>query len=126
MDLALGWNDVSKTILQTTLKYLTYRPNLSSLIAVPIASYFLAYNALPDDEPKNDDKKDDDDDHHHFFDFHAPSFNRYWKARLIAFSVWIALMFLVFVPMHIWKRKVSTPCISECTMSYMFNRVKLP
>ncbi|KAI0093046.1 hypothetical protein BDY19DRAFT_921738 [Irpex rosettiformis] len=80
---------------------------LGSLIALPIATYFLAYNALPDDKPKEDDKKDGDDDHH-FLHFHAPSFNRYWKARLIAFAVWLALMFLVFVPMHMWKRKGKT------------------
>ena len=83
----------------------------SSLIAVPIATYFLAYNALPEDEPK-DDKKDDHDDDHHFFHFHKPSFDRYWKARLIAFAVWIALMILVFVPMRMWKKKVSvTLCL---------------
>jgi hypothetical protein len=60
---------------------------------------------LPED-PKEDKDDKDDDDHHGFFHFHAPSFDRYWKARLIAFAVWIALMLLVFIPMHIWKRKV--------------------
>lgn len=80
---------------------------LGSLIAVPIATYFLAYNALPEDEPK-DDKKDDHDDDHHFLHFHKPSFDRYWKARLIAFAVWIALLFLVFVPMRMWKKKGKT------------------
>lgn len=85
----------------------------SSLIAVPIATYFLAYNALPEDEPK-DDKKDDHDDDHHFFHFHKPSFDRYWKARLIAFAVWIALMILVFIPMRMWKKKVSVMMCLVC------------
>jgi len=68
----------------------------SSLIAVPIVIYYVAVNNLPDDN-KNDD--DDDDDHHFFHN----DFDKYWKARLISFGVWFALMFLVFIPMKIWK-----------------------
>ncbi|GJE95464.1 hypothetical protein PsYK624_116480 [Phanerochaete sordida] len=69
-----------------------------SVIAVPIATYFLVLPHLPEDP---EDK--DDDGEHHFF--HWGGFDRVWKARLIALAVWIALMFLFFMPMKIWKSK---------------------
>ena len=46
-----------------------------------------------DERDKEDDR--DDDDHHHFYHFHG--FDQFWKARLISFAVWIALMIIVFV-----------------------------
>lgn len=73
---------------------------------MPIAVYYLVLNSLPDDDKDDDDKKDDDDDDHHFF--HTGGFDRYWKARLISFAVWIGLMILVFVPMHLWKKSGKT------------------
>ncbi|KAI0699561.1 hypothetical protein BC835DRAFT_1304450 [Cytidiella melzeri] len=76
---------------------------LSSIIAAPIATYYLAYNALPADPA--DDKNKDKDDHLHF---QAATFDRFWKARLISFAVWIAVMLLVIVPMHLWKKKGKT------------------
>ena len=73
---------------------------------MPIAVYYLALDHLPDDDNKDDDKDkdDDDDDHHHFF--HTGGFDRYWKARLITAAVFFVLMFLVFVPMNLWKNGV--------------------
>lgn len=71
----------------------------SSLIAVPIAVYYLVLHHLPEDKDDDDDK---DDDHH--------PFDRYWKARLISLAVWVAVMLLVFVPMHMWKSSVRSSC----------------
>lgn len=77
--------------------------------------YYVAYNALPDDEPKDDNKdKDKDDDDHHFFNFHRPSFDKYWKARLISIAVAIVVTLVVFVPMRLWKRKVSALMLVIC------------
>ncbi|KIP04872.1 hypothetical protein PHLGIDRAFT_25387 [Phlebiopsis gigantea 11061_1 CR5-6] len=76
----------------------------SALLAVPIAVYFVALHNLPEDA---DDKKEDDDDHDHHF-FHWGGFDRVWKARVISLAVWFALMLLVFVPMHLWKKKGKT------------------
>lgn len=70
--------------------------SFASVIGVPIATYYLVIPHLPEDP---EDK--DDDDHHHFF--HWGGFDRVWKARLIALAVWVALMFLFFMPMKIWK-----------------------
>ncbi|KAI0342107.1 hypothetical protein BDW22DRAFT_1358224 [Trametopsis cervina] len=85
----------------------------AALIGAPIAIYYVALNNLPDDDDKKDDK-DKDDDHHIF---HRFDFDKYWKARLISFAVWVALMFLVFVPMHIWKRKGKT-AVNELLASW--------
>lgn len=71
-------------------------------MAVPIAVYYVALHNLPEDA---DDKKEDDDDHHWF---HWGGFDRTWKARLISLATWFGLMLLVFVPMHMWKGKVSS------------------
>ena len=68
------------------------------MIAVPIAVYFLALSKLPDDTKNNDD-----DDDHHFFN---TNFDKYWKARLISFSTWIVIMFLVWTPLRVWKGHV--------------------
>jgi hypothetical protein len=70
-----------------------------SLIAVPIAIYYVALDNLPEDP---DEKKDKDDHWWHVF---RHGLNRYWKARLISLGTWAALMILFFVPMHIWKNK---------------------
>lgn len=78
------------------------------MIAVPIAVYFLALSKLPDDT-KNDDGDDDDDDHH-FFDNN--NFDKYWKARLISFSTWIVIMFLVWTPLRVWKGHVRPVLLS--------------
>lgn len=67
-----------------------------TLIGVPIAVYYVALQNLPEDP---DDKKDDDDDH--FFHWHG--FDRAWKARIISLATWVVLMFIVFMPMKIWK-----------------------
>lgn len=45
--------------------------------------------------PEPDDKDKDD----HFRD----SFDRYWKARIIAMATFLGLMIVTFVPMHMWK-----------------------
>ena len=82
------------------LSTLQYRPLIraylpdSAIIAAPIAVYYLVLHHLPED--KDDDDKDDD----------RHPFDRYWKARLISLAVWVAVMLLVFVPMHLWKRSV--------------------
>lgn len=77
--------------------------SFAALLGVPIAIYYVALHNLPEDA---DDKKDDDDDHDHWWHWHG--FDRVWKARLISLAVWVALMLLVFVPMHLWKKKGKT------------------
>jgi archaellum biogenesis protein FlaJ (TadC family) len=72
----------------------SHRLACSSLIAVPIAIYYVAFNNLPEDKDEFSDE----------FQFRGP--DSIWKARLISFAVWVALMILVFVPMKLWKAKV--------------------
>ena len=76
----------------------------SALIGAPIAAYVIALSHLQHND-EDDDKDVDDDDR--FFRDRRDAFDRYWKARLISLGVWLALMVLVFVPMHLWKRSVS-------------------
>ena len=97
------WLIVSLTYVLSDEDHLSFAPTypaVSALIGVPIAVYYLALNNLPNDDENNDNN---DKDGHHI----NPSFDRYWKARAISFGTWIALMVLVFVPMHMWKNSVS-------------------
>lgn len=64
------------------------------LLGAPIAVYFIALDNLPG----SDDIEIDRDGF-----VHNDGFDRYWKARLISFATWVALMLIVFVPMHVWK-----------------------
>jgi len=71
-----------------------------SLIALPIAMYYVALDNLPEDP---EDKKKED--HEHWWQVFHHGLNRYWKARLISIGTWVGLMILFFLPMHIWKNK---------------------
>jgi len=77
-----------------------------SVIAVPIAIYYVVLNKLPNDDKQDDDNLDNNLDNNLDDDspFFHEDFDKFWKARLISFAVWVALMFLIFVPMRIWKR----------------------
>lgn len=74
----------------------------SLLLGAPIAVYFIALDNLPG----SDDIEIDRDGF-----VHNDGFDRYWKARLISFATWVALMLIVFVPMHVWKNSVRAAII---------------
>lgn len=63
------------------------------MIGVPIAVNRVAWDHLPEDP--NDNK----DDHHWWH----TSFDRVWKARLIAFASWFAVTLLCYIPIIVWK-----------------------
>ena len=76
-----------------TLELIWLIATFAAVIAGPIVVYHVALSNIP--EPDDNDKDKDD----HFRD----SFDRYWKARLIAMGTFLGLMIITFVPMHMWK-----------------------
>lgn len=74
---------------------------LACMIGAPIAIFYVALHNLPEDAEDKEEDDDDKDDHHHFFGHE--SFDRYWKARLIALGAWFAVCLLFYIPMLVWK-----------------------
>ncbi|KAK7692754.1 hypothetical protein QCA50_004387 [Cerrena zonata] len=69
-------------------------------IAVPIGMFYVALDHLPKSQEEKDFEEKEKD---HFFFYWHGGFDRYWKARLIAFASWVIVMVLFYTPMLMWK-----------------------
>ena len=73
-------------------------------IAVPIGIFYVALDHLP----KSQEEKDfEEKERNHFYWYWHGGFDRWWKARLIAFASWVIVMVLFYTPMLMWKSMVS-------------------
>lgn len=72
---------------------------------MPIGIFYVALDHLPKSQEEKDFEQEERD---HFFFYWHGGFDRYWKARLIAFASWVAVMILFYTPMLMWKSAVST------------------
>jgi len=90
-----------------TLELVWFFIFLACMIGAPIAIFYVALNHLPEDaaekQEDQDDKNHDDDHDDDFHPFWHDSFDRYWKARLIALASWLAVCLLFYTPMLVWK-----------------------
>jgi len=90
-----------------TLELVWFFTFLACNIGAPIALFYVSLNILPEDaaEKKADQEIQNENNDGFFHDpFFHNSFDKYWKARLIALATWLAVVILFYTPMVVWKR----------------------